>query len=72
MRQMLIAAGCLMAAMPLGWIAANTVSSPARGKEPRFPQLALEQLNEQQRPVGEKIVKISERGARRSLQSDVA
>ena len=62
MRQMLIAAGCLMAAMPLGWIGANTVSSPANGKEPRFPQLALEQLDEQQRPVGEKIVKISSVG----------
>jgi hypothetical protein len=38
MRQMLIAAACLMLAAPLGWIAANTASSPARGKEPRFPQ----------------------------------
>ena len=37
MRQMLIAAGCLMAAMPLGWIAANAASSPAMSKEPRFP-----------------------------------
>ena len=62
MRQMLIAAGCLMAAMPLGWIATNTASSPAKGKEPRFPQLTLEQLNDQQRPVGEKIVKISSVG----------
>jgi len=62
MRQLLIVAGCLMAAMPLAWIAANTVSSPARGKEPRFPQLTLEQLNDQQRPVGEKIVKISSVG----------
>ena len=62
MRQMLIAAGCLMAAMPLSWIAANTASSPAKGKEPRFPQLTLEQLNDQQRPVGEKIVKISSVG----------
>ena len=62
MRQMLIAAGCLMAAMPLGWIAANTASSPARGKEPRFPQLTLEQLNDQQRPLGEKIMKISSVG----------
>ena len=62
MRQMPIAAGCLMAAMPLGWIAANTASPPARGKEPRFPQLTLEQLDEQQRPVGEKIVKISSVG----------
>ena len=58
MRQMLIAAGCLMAAVPLGWIAANTASSPARSKEPRFPQLTLEQLNDQQRPLGEKIMKI--------------
>ena len=34
MRQMLIVAGCLMAALPLGWIAANTAISPAKGKEP--------------------------------------
>jgi 4-carboxymuconolactone decarboxylase len=64
MRQMLIAAACLAAALPLAWIAANTVSSPARGKEPRFPQLTLEELNDQQRPVGEKIVKISSVGLR--------
>ena len=62
MRKMLIVAGCLMVAMPLGWIAANTASSPAKGKEPRFPQLTLEQLNDQERPVGEKIVKISSVG----------
>ncbi len=62
MRHMLIVARCLMAALPLGWIAANIVSSPARGKEPRFPQLTLEQLNEQQRPLGEKIMKISSVG----------
>ena len=63
MRQMLIAAGCLMAAaMPFGWIAVNAEISPAKGKEPRFPQLTLEQLNDQQRPVGEKIVKISSVG----------
>jgi 4-carboxymuconolactone decarboxylase len=62
MRQMLIVAGCLMAAMPLGWIAANTVSSPARGKEPRFPQLTLEELNDQQRPVADKIMKVSSVG----------
>jgi 4-carboxymuconolactone decarboxylase len=60
MRQMLIAAACL--ALPRAWIAANTVSSPARGKEPRFPQLTLAELNDQQRPVGEKIVKISSVG----------
>jgi 4-carboxymuconolactone decarboxylase len=62
MRQMLIAAGCLIAAMPLDWIAANTASSLAKGREPRFSQLTLEQLNDQQRPLGEKIVKISSVG----------
>jgi 4-carboxymuconolactone decarboxylase len=62
MRQMLTAAGGLIATMPLGWMAANTTSSPAKGKEPRFPQLTLEQLNDLQRPLGEKIVKISSVG----------
>jgi len=32
------------------------------GKEPRFPQLTLEQLDDQQRPLGEKIMKISSVG----------
>ena len=72
MRQMLIAAACLAAALPLAWIAANTASLPARGKEPRFPQLTLDQLNDQQRPVGEKIVEDLQRRPRRPLQSDVA
>ena len=62
MRQMLTAVGCVMAAMSVAWIAANTSSSPAKGRETRFPQLTLEQLNDQQRPVGEKIVKISSVG----------
>jgi 4-carboxymuconolactone decarboxylase len=62
MRESLIAIGGLIAAMPLCWIAANTASSQAIGKEPRFPQLTLEQLNDQQRPLGEKIIKISSVG----------
>jgi 4-carboxymuconolactone decarboxylase len=62
MRQMLIAAGCLLVAIPLGWIAVNLASLPARGKEPRFPQLTIEQLDDQQRPLGEKILKISSVG----------
>src|ERR1700683_1690126 len=62
MRQMLPAVGCVIAAISIAWIAAFTASSPAKGKEPRFPQLTLEQLNDQQRPIGEKIVKISSVG----------
>ena len=52
MRQVLIAAGCLMAAMSLGWIAANSASSPAKGKERKVSPLTFKQLNDQQRPVG--------------------
>src|SRR5882757_3812559 len=34
----------------------------APSKEPRFPQLTMDQLNEQQRPLGEEIMKISRVG----------
>ena len=45
-----------------GWLASTAVISSATGKEPRFPQLTMDQLNEQQRPLGEKIMKISSVG----------
>jgi 4-carboxymuconolactone decarboxylase len=32
------------------------------GKDPRFPQLTLDQLNDEQRPLGEQILKISSVG----------
>jgi 4-carboxymuconolactone decarboxylase len=62
MRQMLIAAGCLMAVMPLAAIIASAARSQAKVGDPRFPQLRLEQLDDQQRPLGEKILKISSVG----------
>jgi len=34
----------------------------ATGKEPRFPQLTMDQLDEQQKPVGEQIMKVSSVG----------
>src|ERR1700737_4377136 len=34
----------------------------AASKEPRFPQLTMDQLNEQQRPLGEEIIKVSKVG----------
>jgi 4-carboxymuconolactone decarboxylase len=55
----LLAAGSLLIAMPIAWIAGNAQSSRDNGKAPRFPQLTLEQLNDQQRPLAEKILKIS-------------
>ena len=46
-------------------LASGTVAfltSRVLGKEPRFAQLTLEQLDDQQRPLGEKILKISSVG----------
>jgi 4-carboxymuconolactone decarboxylase len=45
----------------IGWLAASG-GGPAIGKEPRFPQLTMEQLSEAQRPLGEEIMKVSSVG----------
>jgi 4-carboxymuconolactone decarboxylase len=52
----------LLVAAGVGWLAASAVNGPAASREPRFPQLTLEQLNDQQRPLGEQIMKISSVG----------
>jgi 4-carboxymuconolactone decarboxylase len=44
------------------WLAAIAMGPHAMSKEPRFPQLAMEQLSEQQRPLGEAIMKVSSVG----------
>jgi 4-carboxymuconolactone decarboxylase len=49
------AAAALFAAV--GWFAAGATT--ATGKEPRFPQLTMADLNDAQRPLGEAIMKIS-------------
>ncbi|MEA2834997.1 MAG: 4-carboxymuconolactone decarboxylase [Methylobacteriaceae bacterium] len=46
----------------VGWLGASLYAPPARGKEPRFSQLTMEQLNEQQRPLGEQVMKVSSVG----------
>ncbi|MGJ4944694.1 carboxymuconolactone decarboxylase family protein [Bradyrhizobium sp. HKCCYLS1011] len=46
-----------------GWFAATMFTAgPATGKEPRFPQLTMEQLSDAQRPLGEQIMKVSSVG----------
>ena len=61
--QVLAAWGASVAlAAACGWLAATVFGASATGKEPRFPQLTMDRLNEQQRPVGEKIMKISSVG----------
>jgi 4-carboxymuconolactone decarboxylase len=52
----------LMAAAAGGWVAATMFAPPATGKEPRFPQLTLDQLNEAQKPFGDEVMKISSVG----------
>jgi 4-carboxymuconolactone decarboxylase len=45
-----------------GWLAATLFAQPATSKEPRFPQLTMDQLNDAQKPLGEQIVKVSSVG----------
>ena len=46
----------------VGWFAAAGGDTAAVGKEPRFPQLTMQDLNDRQRPLGEAIMKISKVG----------
>ena len=45
-----------------GWFAATVFAGPATSKEPRFPQLTMDQLDEKQKPLGEQIMKVSSVG----------
>lgn len=45
-----------------GWLAATMFAVRATGKEPRFPQLTMDELNEQQKLLGEQIMKVSSVG----------
>lgn len=45
-----------------GWLAATMFAPPATGKEPRFPQLTMDQLSDQQKPLGEQIMRVSSVG----------
>src|SRR5258708_7014746 len=45
-----------------GWFAATMFAQPASSKDPRFPQLTMDQLDEKQKPLGEQIMKVSSVG----------
>jgi len=45
-----------------GWFAATMLTGPAISKQPRFPQLTMDQLDEKQKPLGEQIMKVSSVG----------
>jgi 4-carboxymuconolactone decarboxylase len=52
--------GLIALAMAGGWLAGNASGAPAR--PPRFPQLTMAQLNDEQRPIGERIMSFSRVG----------
>lgn len=52
----------MMLAAAGGWIAATAFAPPARSREPRFPQLTMDQLNDAQKPLGEQVMKVSSVG----------
>jgi 4-carboxymuconolactone decarboxylase len=45
-----------------GWFCGMLTAPYATSKEPRFPQLTMDQLNEKQKPLGEQIMKVSSVG----------
>ncbi len=45
-----------------GWIAATLFAPPAASREPRFPQLTMDQLSAAQKPLGEQVMKVSSVG----------
>jgi 4-carboxymuconolactone decarboxylase len=45
-----------------GWFAATIFAQPATSKEPRFPQLTMDQLDARQKPLGEQVMKVSSVG----------
>ena len=61
MKRMTILA-IVMVATAAGWLAGIVTAPYATGKEPRFPQLTMDQLNDKQKPLGEQIVKVSSVG----------
>src|SRR4030088_1049814 len=62
MHQVSVWMSSLAVAAAGGWVAATMFTSPATSKEPRFPQLTMDQLNEAQKPLGEQIMKVSSVG----------
>jgi 4-carboxymuconolactone decarboxylase len=45
-----------------GWLTGVVTAPYAISKEPRFPQLTMDQLNDKQKPLGEQIMKVSSVG----------
>src|SRR5271156_5885032 len=59
MRRLILIASILACA---GMFALTTIGPRAMSKEPRFPQLTTDQLTDQQKPLAERIMKVSSVG----------
>jgi 4-carboxymuconolactone decarboxylase len=62
MKSMLLWLSSLGVAAASGWLAATMFAQPATSKEPRFPQLTMEQLTDAQKSLGEQVMKVSSVG----------
>jgi 4-carboxymuconolactone decarboxylase len=62
MRKLRGAVAVALLPLVLGVFVADSSSTSAAGKEPRFAQLTMSQLTDEQRPLGEAIMKISSVG----------
>jgi 4-carboxymuconolactone decarboxylase len=54
--------GVIVLAMAGGWLGGAISVRHAQGKEPRFPQLTMDRLNDQQKPLAEQVMKVSSVG----------
>jgi 4-carboxymuconolactone decarboxylase len=61
MKSVILTSSMMLAAAG-GWIAATMFAQPATSKEPRFPQLTMDQLSDAQKPLGEQVMKVSSVG----------
>ena len=61
MKRQFVIAASLLAAVG-GWAAGVLTAPSATSKEPRFPQLTMDQLNDSQKSLGEQIMKVSSVG----------
>jgi 4-carboxymuconolactone decarboxylase len=60
MRRSAVVASIVLA-LVCGWLGGATTRH-ATGKEPRFPQLTMDELNDQQKPLAEQVMKVSSVG----------
>jgi 4-carboxymuconolactone decarboxylase len=62
MRSKIAISAAVAAALAIGFVAGMAETTVTKASGPRFPELTLAQLNDQQRPIAERILKFSRIG----------